>query len=238
MGLSSLDCPPQPVEIDLNSSRTLPNPSAPASLQWDQAVYPSQGLGDMLCGGSLPRMSSIIASDGPARGPLENPIWQWYAGNDGPWNPTRVVTESAVDDRSLFKQASNRYPGAHSGQYRQQNPAGSVEFQFGVPHSDSGYGTRRSVGTTSVFSSDVHERDQDTHSMVASVPDFPPFQGNQKEILQQRDSRNSWTSPCSQILEPINLVCPTCEKPVKTQSELKYGPCSIDLSNTDQVQEA
>ncbi|KAG4428199.1 hypothetical protein IFR05_016320 [Cadophora sp. M221] len=222
MGPPPSDYPPQPVEIDLNLSRTLPNPSVTASgsMQWE-STFPSQGFGDIPYGGSsMPRMSTT--QNGQSRGPSENPLVNWYADNDGPWAPfPKVGTESVVDDRLLPKQTSNRNM-SYPGQYRQQNPS-DTNFHFGVAPSDSGYGTRRSVGNTSVFSADVHERDPDSHSLAGPVPDFQSsFQGY-NEVLQQRDNRTSGTysPPTSNPSESPGLTCPTCKRPVKTQSELK-----------------
>lgn len=225
MGPPSSGYPPQPVEIDLNChSRTLPNPSVSASMQWDSTAFPSQGFGEMPYGGSIPRMSTV-PNDSQNRGPPENqdPLVQWYTGNDGPWNPfPKVVTESLADDRTFSKQTGNRNPMAYAGQYRQQNPTEPANFQFGVPHSDSGYGTRRSVGNTSVFSADVHEREQESQNMVGPLPEFQTFHGY-NEPLQQRDSRisGSWTPPNLPPSDSPGLVCPTCNKSVKTPSELK-----------------
>lgn len=210
----------------MNSSRTLPNPSVSAAMQWE-TTFPAQGYGDMPYGPpSIPRMSTI-PGDGQNRGPSENPLHQWYLGNDGPWAPfPKVTTESDLDDRSMSKQTVNRnIPySSQSGQYRQQNPSDVRSFPFGATHSDSGYGTHRSVGNTSVFSGDVHDRDQDSQSMAGPPQNFEPsFHGNY-EVSQQRDSRavGTWTSPTSHSSESSGLVCPTCNKSVKTRSELKY----------------
>lgn len=95
-------------------------------------------------------------------------------------------------------------------------------MQYGVPHSDSGYGTRRSVGNTSVFSADVQEREHDAQSLLGPATDFPTYPGF-NEVFQ-RDTRisGSWTPPSAQLPDSPGLVCPDCHKPVKTQSELKY----------------
>ncbi|PVH85156.1 hypothetical protein DL98DRAFT_583750 [Cadophora sp. DSE1049] len=225
MGPPSSDFLPRPVEIDLNSSRTLPNPSVAASMQWEPA-FPSPGFGDIPSyGGSNISRMPTIPSDIQSRGPTDNPLVNWYSANDGPWAPfPKVGSESAIDERLLPKQTGNRNM-SYSGQYRHQNPSDASNFHFGVPHSDSGYGTRRSVGNTSVFSADVHDRDQDSHSMVGPSPDFSSFSHGLNEVLQQRDSRTSgtWsqTPPISRPSESPGLICPTCHKQVKTQSELK-----------------
>ncbi|KAK0108178.1 hypothetical protein ONS95_003001 [Cadophora gregata] len=221
MGPPSSDFPPQPVEIDLNSSRTLPNPSVPASMQWELLSSPGYGDVSSYGGSNIPRMSTM-PNDVQSRGPSDNPLINWYSANDGPWAPFPKGPESATDERLLLKQANNRNV-SYSGQYRHQNQSDASNFHFGVPHSDSGYGTRRSVGNTSVFSADVHDRDQDSHSMVGPSQDFSSFAHGYHEVLQQRDSRTSgtWSPPTSHSVESPGLVCPTCHKQVKTQSELK-----------------
>lgn len=167
---------------------------------------------------------STVPSDVQSRGPSDDPLVNWYSANDGPWNPIpKVGTESAIDERLLPKQTGNRNM-SYPGQYRRQNPSDASSFHFGIPHSDSGYGTRRSVGNTSVFSADVHDRDQDSHSMLGPSQDFSSFSHGYSEVLQQRDRSNgtwSQTPPTSNPSESRGLICPTCHKQVKTQSELK-----------------
>lgn len=149
------------------------------------------------------------------RGPSDNPLVNWYSANDGPWAPFPKDGSESVGDNRLSKQTSNRNI-SYSGQYRPQNTTDTSNFHFG-PQSDSGYGTRRSVGTTSVFSGDTHDRDHDSYSMVAPSQDFSALTHGYNDELQQRISRTSGTwSP-----QTPGLTCPTCHKQVKTQSELK-----------------
>ncbi|OWP02587.1 hypothetical protein B2J93_1891 [Marssonina coronariae] len=172
----------------------------------------------MSFGGNTPRISAI-RNDGPYRGPHENPLLQWYTGNDGPWNPIpKATTESAVEDRPLSKQMGHRNNISYSSQYRQQNPVETENSQFGGSHSDSGYGTRCSVGNISVFSADVHESDHDSHSIAGLSLDYPPCHG----VLQVRDSRtnDSRMPPSGHASDSPGLVCPACNKTVKTNSEL------------------
>ncbi|CAL3967700.1 unnamed protein product [Diplocarpon coronariae] len=173
----------------------------------------------MSFGGNTPRISAI-RNDGPSRGPHENPLLQWYTGNDGPWNPIpKATTESAVEDGPLSKQMGHRNNISYSSQYRQQNPVETENSQFGGSHSDSGYGTRCSVGNISVFSADVHESDHDSHSIAGLSLDYPPCHG----VLQVRDSRtnDSRMPPSGHASDSPGLVCPACNKTVKTNSELK-----------------
>jgi hypothetical protein len=79
--------PPRPVEIDMNSSRTLPSPSASATAGWD-SNYPSLGFSDLPYGPpSMAKMQQIPNVENQIRGSGENPLVQWFTNNDGPWNP-------------------------------------------------------------------------------------------------------------------------------------------------------
>jgi hypothetical protein len=222
MGPPPLDSPPQPVEIDLNSSRTLPSPSASAPNAWD---LQSHGIGDITYGSSTVARMQQIPVEGQIRGPPQDPLGRWYLANDGPWMLTEVIPEAAPEERSQSRHIGNRNPLSYRGQYQQQNQSDAGSVQFGVHQSDSGYGTRRSVGNTSVFSADVNERDQDSQSLIGQGTDYHPFQFN--DMFQSREVRagDSWTAavPSSSAPGAPGLVCTTCQKPVKTQSELKCG---------------
>ena len=216
MGPRSSDFLPRPIEIDLNPnpSRTLPNPSVATSMQWEYASSP--GYGEISYGGSnIPRLTTI-PNNVQSRGPSDDPLVNWYSANDGPWAPFPKDGSESVGDNRLSKQTSNRNV-SFSGQYRQQNPTDTSNFHFGGPHSDSGYGTRRSVGNTSVFSGDTHDRDHENHNMGAPMQDFSTLTHGYNDEMQQRMSRTSGTwSP-----QTPGLICTTCRKQVKTQSELK-----------------
>ncbi|RDL37639.1 uncharacterized protein BP5553_05072 [Venustampulla echinocandica] len=238
MGPPPLDFPPQPVEIDLNSfTRTLPSPSTAGSNHWDPMFQP-HAFGEASY--VSPNMARVpqLQIDGQGRGPKQDPLVQWYASNDGPWVP-KVIPDVAPAERIQATQAGNRNLVSYGNQYRQPNPSEAGSVQFGVPNSDSGYGTRRSVGNTSVFSADVAERDQDCQSLAGHLDNFQPFQGL-NEILPGRDSRisDSWAPrPISIGSDSSGLICQTCQKPVKTQSELKKHnlrhtkpfKCSVDM---------
>ena len=221
-----LEFPPRPVEIDidLSSSRTLPSPSTSGSNTWDPILQP-HGFGDAPYGSSNMARIQHLSIDGQTRGPTQDPLYQWYEGNDGPWIP-KVIPEIAPEEKMHARQIGNRNPISYGSHYRQPNPSEAGSIQFGVSHSDSGYGTRRSVGNTSVFSADVTEQDQDCQSLAGHVENFQPFNGF-NDLVQQRDSRTneSWTppAPTSTGSDSPGLACPTCHKPVKTQSELKCG---------------
>lgn len=171
----------QPMEIDLSASRTM---------------LP-QGFGGMSYASStVPRMAPIDGYNRP-----QDPITQWYNGNDGPWVPQKVIPAGM----------ENRLPSKYSYQYTHPLDLGS-SVQYNTSYSDSGYGSRRSVGNTSVFSVD-----QDCQSLTSHVTDYHHSFPAITEVIHQRNERISevWTEP-SEL-----FVCPICNKSVKTQSELK-----------------
>lgn len=227
MGPPPLGLPPaQPVEpgidIDLSSRRTLPSPSTSGSNAWDPVFQP-HGIGESTYGSSSTvRTHHQHSIDNYARSSTQNPLGQWYQENDGPWVPKDLTGVS--EEKLQTREIGNRHAMSFGTQYRQLNPSETGSVHFGVPHSDSGYGTRRSVGNTSVFSADVTERDQDCQSLAGHVENFQPFHGF-TEIGQPRDSRTNemWphSDPISSESNSPGLTCPTCHKPVKTQSELK-----------------
>jgi hypothetical protein len=225
MGPPPLDWPPQPVEIDVNT-RTLPSPSASVSApnSWESSLLQPHGYGDTSYGPSNFARLQQIPMDNQNRASVPDPLAQWYMGNDGPWIP-KVIPDAVPEDRSQSRQASNRSLLSYAGQYKAPNPSDGGSFQFGVPHSDSGYGTRRSVGNTSVFSADVPERDQDCQSIAGHVTDFQQFHAlNDVFPRDGKTNDQPWSHPTSSPSDSSGLVCPTCHKAVKTPSELKYGP--------------
>ncbi|KAA8569156.1 hypothetical protein EYC84_000825 [Monilinia fructicola] len=220
MGPPSLDFPPQPIEIDLSNSRTLPSPSSSSSGAWEPTLFPSHGFSDMMSPyGPISRIQQLPMD----RTTGQAPLLQWYADNDGPWYP-KTISDPISEERTNIKvRSSNRAPVAFGGPYRQQDSLENGSFHFGAPpQSDSGYGTRRSVGNASIFSADVNDRDQDCQSLAGHVADYQPFQGL-NEALQSRENRTAepWPSHLPTSVNSPGLFCPTCQKSVKTKSELK-----------------
>lgn len=202
-------------------SRTLPSPSSTTSNNWD---FSQHGFGEPSYGTSMARTHHHPPMDGHGRAPAQDPLLQWYEGNDGPWVP-KGVTDIPHEERVQTRQTGNRSALSFGTQYRQPNPSDAGSAQYGgVPNSDSGYGTRRSVGNTSVYSADIPERDQDCQSLIGHIETYQPFY-NYSEVLTPRPGRvtESWNSAASATAGPeiAQLVCPTCGKGVKTQSELK-----------------
>lgn len=221
MAPPSLEFPPQPIEIDLSNSRTLPSPSPSSSIAWEPTLFPSpHGFPDLNSPyGPISRMQQLPMD----RATGQAPLLQWYADNDGPWYP-KTISDPISEERTNIKVRSNhRAPVAFGGPYRQQDPLENGSFHFGgPPQSDSGYETKRSHGNASIFSSDINDRDQDCQSLAGHVADYQPFQGL-NEALQSRENRTpeTWPTHLPASINSPGLFCPTCHKSVKTKSELK-----------------
>ena len=223
--------PLRTMEIDLNSSilnssRTLPNPSASASVPaaWDGALFGSHSVENQYGASNIPR--SHQPAEPSARTSQQDPMVQWWTANDGPWIPKQII-DLGADERSNSRPSGNhRMSQLYGNQFRPSSQVDGASFHYSVP-SDSGYGTRRSVGNTSVFSSDVNERDQDSQSLLGPPTDYQPYPGyNDSLQVQSHEVRTSdpWSTTGSAVSPPTssNLTCPDCHKDVKTQSELKY----------------
>lgn len=144
------------------------------------------------------------------------PLDHWVR-DDGPWtalNPD-VLARDPFPESSDSRHASTPYDnGDRAPRHR-------------VPPSDSGYGTvLQSVGTTSVFSGDLNDRDQDSPISL----DFH-LRSRHQEVFERASDDPTLKRSTSKWLEPASspskrqksmLTCLTCHKPVKTRSELKY----------------
>jgi hypothetical protein len=227
-----MDLLPQPVEIDvdLNISRTLPSPATTVPNAWD-ANYP-HGFGEGPYGSSNMARLQQQSHDNPTRGPIQNPLAIWYSDNDGPWVPKVIPAGTPEEGNDSRKRGNNRSLISYGSSYRQPNPSDAGSLPFAVPNSDSGYGTRRSIGNASVFSADAPERDQDCHSLTGHLENFQPFPSF-TEVAVLRDSRlhDTWSSPSIVgQADSHTLICPGCNKAVKTQSELKCVPEKVQPS--------
>lgn len=227
MGPPSLDwSPPQPMEMDpLSNSRTLPSPQASisASNAWDPALLQPNPFGDLSFGASNHTRTQQLPIDGQSRAspPTNLPLAQWYISNDGPWLP-KGISGPYSEDRPQSRNIDNRGHLSYTGQYKATNTPEGGSFQYPAPHSDSGYGTRRSDGNPSIYTPDVPERDLDYQNLHGQIPDYQAF-----PVLHdifQRDGRATDASlgyPTSSPSDSSKLICPTCLKQVKTPSELK-----------------
>lgn len=223
--------PPQPVEIDLSSARTLPNPSA-ANI-WDYAFQSSCSVAT-----SGSRDISAYLSPHPQRQPqiesqgsIQDPLVNWYNNNDGPWTPIiKVGSNVESNNRQISQRTSNRAPNTYGPFGRKHLPSDAGSYPLGLLPSDSGYGSnvpKRSDGSASILSSDITDRDADFQSQVGLTTDYKQYQAI-GEALQSHDNSTSdlWTTskgtPSPVDTRPI-IICPECQKVVKTKSELKYS---------------
>lgn len=215
------DLPPQPVEIDLNNLRALPSPYFP--LGWDPSLFQPGNLGEL----PSPYVSAVTKKSHPLEGegrPNQDPIASWYTENDGPWIPKDSLSTAAIDDRAGNRPITERASVSFGAQYRPTNLSDNEAIQYGVPPSDSGYGTRRSVGTASVLASDSLDKDQDSQSMASHGGEYLSFQGI--DVLPQIESQiaESWASIARVGPQNVRgMLCPfsDCKKQLKTRSELK-----------------
>lgn len=221
--------PPQPIEIDLNNSRTLPSPSASVSNTWDSPMFPPHGIGEgsQFASSSFQRHLQIETQGRTAN---QDPLVNWYTGNDGPWIP-KGISEVVTDERLPKGRVSSGMSARYGNVYRQPIPSDAGSYQFGAPApaSDSGYGSngaKRSDGNASIFSADVTDRDPDLQSLAGQITEYLPYPG-MGDVMHHREIRthDHWTNslPSSSVPDPQpKLICPTCNKTVKTRSELKY----------------
>ncbi|KAH8809233.1 hypothetical protein F5884DRAFT_858728 [Xylogone sp. PMI_703] len=217
---------PQPMEINLSSSRFLPPPSA-ASSSWE---YSSPLPGDMSTPFGAPGMTRVahtsqISIDSQTRALEQSSIQQWYAANDGPWLPKTLIDPALRALSQDRAQTSNPQPSFDT-RCRPHNASDSDGLLFQPTPSDSGYGTatRRSVGNASVYSADMNEREVDCQSFNEPVPVDQQLYNGLGGISSTRDigTDGAWDPLPTIIFTPAStLVCPFCEKPVRTKSELK-----------------
>ncbi|KAG9241312.1 hypothetical protein BJ878DRAFT_234617 [Calycina marina] len=214
-GPSFVDFPPQPVEVELSNSRTLPNPTASTAAHWD---YPSHAS-EISTGHTSFSLSRQYMVDSQSRYINQAPLIQWYTEKDDPWVPKGVIPE----DRTSMLGLSNRN-AMH---------ARSQIICHNATNTDSAYGSsgaRPSNGNASIFSADITDKDQNLQSMPGANADYQHGQGFSQSLHDTNGSRfglgnmlpsNSFSNPQVLPASPSTLVCHTCNKPVKTKSELK-----------------
>lgn len=217
-----LDFPPQILEIDPGCSTSLQSPSASAA--WDSSGFTAPEFGDNPTYGPL-ETTKQVQGDSQNRVTVQNPLLHWYVGNDGPWVPRSSISE-VPGERLARGLEDDQLSFAHGDPYGQRIPSELESYPFGVPPSDSGYGTRRSDGDASVFSMDVPDKDQDGQDFTGRAADFQPYPAIDEGFQQQERHISDWnllpdvTLPESKLGK--TFVCTRCQKQVKTRSELKY----------------
>ncbi|KAI1875641.1 uncharacterized protein JN550_001927 [Neoarthrinium moseri] len=154
-----------------------------------------------------------------------NPLEQWYTNNDGPWIP-KGIAPPGEQSSSRFNAASRGNGFVFSGTYRESiSPSECDTLPPGAMPSDSGYGShgaKPSIATASVCRDDGMDQSQDTQSLAGQFSDlqfqasfnldprqWPQAQGQQPALSRAAPS------------EGKELTCETCQKKLKTNSELK-----------------
>lgn len=144
-------------------------------------------------------------------------LFEWYHQNDGPWNPIIPIQLPAGPATAV---------GNLRFQYRDVVPS---ECSTILP-SDSGYasyGAKYSVTNNSVCD-ESFERNTETQSLVGNLSELsiPPL-GSEVSLRNGLEHKPSWQTPQrlkfgdhSSQPNP-SIKCETCNKTLKTPSELK-----------------
>jgi hypothetical protein len=223
MGPPHLNYPPlpQPVEIEPGSY-----PRAPGSYSsWEPTPYSVGSLGEPSPPVSNPighNKSGPVSLDFGPRNSPQDPITNWYTDNDGPWIPKGAVPEFSHDER-IHTRGHTSYRNSGYGsppgiRHRPGNPSENGSVPFGISPSDSGYGTGVSLESASVRGSDIVDHSQNNRSLLGRVPELHRY--NERGPARESHGTEQW--PYNSPSAPL-YHCPTCNKRVKTKSELKYG---------------
>jgi hypothetical protein len=212
--------PPQPVEIEPGSYPRISG----SYTHWESTAYSVGYAGET--NPSLPNSighnkSSPVSLDFGSRNSPPDPLTAWYTGNDGPWIAKGAVPEVPQDER-IHPRGYNPYrnPGYSSPpdiRHRPGNPSDNESLHFGISPSDSGYGTGISLESASVRGSDIVDHSQDNRSLLGRVTETQQYHG--RESTRKSHGTEIW--PCNSP-SANTYICPTCQKSVKTKSELKY----------------
>jgi hypothetical protein len=215
---------PQPVEIDPVS---YPKNSGPYP-SWDS--YPVGPLGEPSSPFShSANTNKTVDADLGSRSGSQDPLTAWYTANDGPWTgiAKAAVSEIGPDQRMHSRNyqlgpRTTGYGPSSGTPHRPGNLSDLTSAQFAVPHSDSGYDSRRSLENASVRSTEVVDQNLDTRSLTGRALEFHSYlEGTFKEQTQAEIW--SATQPNAPLPTVSQLFCDFCQKYVKTKSELKYS---------------
>lgn len=217
MAPPSMSYPPQPVEMDPS------HPRNSGSYHWDTAMY-SVPPGSAEESMSLNRQSSIKPLQAPvgfSPATPQDPLQSWYSNNDGPWIPRDALVE--LDPRLQSTSHPVRYASASNQKLRNRRfplEAASMDgsVMTGKPQSDSGYGSLPSMETSSIRSYDVGNRARESLNLLQR--NYNLQQGDTQSVHESREIHP--VSARIPLSDPAVLQCPTCQKAVRTQSELKY----------------
>ncbi|KAI1081188.1 hypothetical protein F5B20DRAFT_579567 [Whalleya microplaca] len=219
-----------PGSSDVTTMEGHPQPSGILTRSQDLATLDHMGMGLSFPTGRLQADPSYGAR------PLQNRIELWYQRNDGPWTP-QGLTSPQDDIRSPSVLANLRAAPYAFHHYRESVvPSECDTIPPGVVPSDSGYGSygaKQSVANGSVCD-EPYDRNPETQSLVGHISDLN-FQSFNQELIPKGPitQRNHYLqsqappppSSSSFVDDRIqlegNLLCETCGKSVKTNSELK-----------------
>ncbi|ORY59452.1 uncharacterized protein BCR38DRAFT_57368 [Pseudomassariella vexata] len=188
----------------------------------------------------LAGMELFAASTSSNRGPLDsygrqprtlpsNPVETWYESNDGPWIP-KGLAPAEIDEQSTSRLHGASVPG-YSCTFATQYPNDFLPSEcstgppgHAIPPSDSGYGSyvaKRSITSGSLFDESL-DRTGETQSIVGNPLEFHNS-ASSPDMLQKHGVVRSWGQPQGQTFPERRkeLICETCKKVLKTNSELK-----------------
>ena len=153
----------------------------------------------------------------PAAG--KDPITRWYM-NDGPWDPLTFGANDHGNPPIVSDMEGKQYV------VPTRRPIVPSEF---IPHSDSGYGSagyhnRPSIANGSVCD-DSFETSPDAQSVIGGSMVDAPFtvsDAASNNVMTSDALARPWPNPGPIRIEGANMKCETCDRVVKTKSELKF----------------
>ncbi|KAH6845085.1 hypothetical protein B0I37DRAFT_355594 [Chaetomium sp. MPI-CAGE-AT-0009] len=215
-------------------SITMPSPGRPADaglLPFAQyASMPTQGHDSRELMGNLQALAGGHGQHGFAQNQGLHPMNQ-FMHDRGPWNPIQLTAPS----QSVGIQFSQGLQSFAVHRSVPPSEADTVSQSIGGILTDSGYGSnaRQSVGNPSVYG----EMDP---SVIARFQTMGQDDVSLKGESQKREVRGQRLALGT--LNAKSIVCPDCDEPVKTPSELKpdnfrqhlrrkHGLDKVDLKN-------
>ncbi|KAK2065193.1 hypothetical protein LY76DRAFT_600386 [Colletotrichum caudatum] len=166
---------------------------------------------------TMGNLSTPLTQRSYRKAPMPWSLMEFYGGEQ-PWVPPGIFDASQQGRQALAPGSQPRNNSVFQG-WRSTLPSECDTVPPGFPPSDSGYEsrTKHSIENTSVFN-DV-DRSQDTQSLSGQIIDFHPFAITPTD--GGWDSMAATPVPLSQGGAVGNrLVCPDCQAPCKTKSEL------------------
>ncbi|KAL2260071.1 hypothetical protein VTK26DRAFT_6035 [Humicola hyalothermophila] len=162
------------------------------------------------------------------QGPVSLPMIDQFIHDQGePWSHLNLKANAAPVNGNPQRQYSGP-PLAHFPNFATfRNPAPPSEADtiisrsVGGVLSDSGYGSmaRQSVGNPSIYGGDL-DQNPETQSLILQFQRGLP-QGSMSTEDEHRKLDSHDQQPIPAIAGASNLVCPHCNKAVRTKSELK-----------------